>query len=130
MSATAQMLNFIEDFDKDSTLEYHQHLGLEALPNIAKATLSYVIQEGLARRISFFYPFISSKLCLEVLISIEHKLKGPNLSSVTACAAGTHAIIEATKTIMLGCADRMLVVGAESAICGAGIGGFASMNST
>ncbi len=41
--------------------------------------------------------------------------------------AGTHAIIEATKTIMLGCADRMLVVGAESAICGAGIGGFASM---
>ncbi len=28
---------------------------------------------------------------------------------------------------MLGCADRMLVVGAESAICGAGIGGFASM---
>ncbi len=60
-------------------------------------------------------------------ISIDHKLKGPNISSVTACAAGTHAIIEATKTIMLGCADRMLVVGAESAICGAGIGGFASM---
>ncbi len=28
---------------------------------------------------------------------------------------------------MLGCADKMLVVGAESAICGAGIGGFASM---
>ena len=60
-------------------------------------------------------------------VSIDHGLKGPNLSSVTACAAGTHAIIEATKTIMLGGADRMLVVAAESAICSVGIGGFASM---
>jgi len=50
-------------------------------------------------------------------ISIEHSLKGPNLASVTACAAGTHAIGEASKTIMIGGADRMLVVGAESAIC-------------
>ncbi|HHD72415.1 MAG TPA: beta-ketoacyl-ACP synthase II, partial [Epsilonproteobacteria bacterium] len=58
---------------------------------------------------------------------IYQGLKGPNLSSVTACAAGTHAISEATKTIMLGGADQMLVVGAESAICGAGVGGFAAM---
>jgi len=60
-------------------------------------------------------------------ISIQHNLKGPNLSVVTACAAGTHAINEAAKTIMLGLANRMLVVGAESAITGAGVGGFASM---
>jgi 3-oxoacyl-[acyl-carrier-protein] synthase II len=60
-------------------------------------------------------------------VSIEHGLRGPNLSSVTACAAGTHAIIEACKTIMLNGADKMLVVGAETTICGAGIGGFAAM---
>ena len=30
-------------------------------------------------------------------ISIQHNLKGPNISAVTACAAGTHGIIEATK---------------------------------
>ncbi len=79
------------------------------------------------RRISPF--FIPSSLVnmLGGFISIEHQFKGPNLSVVTACAAGTHAISEATKTIMLGGADSMLVVGAESAICGVGIGGFASM---
>ena len=60
-------------------------------------------------------------------ISIYQDLKGPNLASVTACAAGTHAIGEAAKPIMVGTADKMLVVGAESAICPVGIGGFAAM---
>ena len=79
------------------------------------------------RRISPF--FIPSALVnmLGGFVSIEHGLKGPNLSSVTACAAGTHAITEAAKTIMLGGADRMLVVGSEAAICPIGIGGFAAM---
>jgi len=79
------------------------------------------------RRISPF--FIPSALVnmLGGFISIDHGLKGPNLSSVTACAAGTHAISEAYKTIVLGGADKMLVVGAEAAICEVGIGGFASM---
>ncbi len=79
------------------------------------------------RRISPF--FIPSALVnmLGGFVSIYQDLKGPNLSSVTACAAGTHAIGEAAKTIMLGGADQMLVVGAESAICGAGVGGFAAM---
>ena len=60
-------------------------------------------------------------------VSIYQGLKGPNLSSVTACAAGTHAIGEAAKSIMVGTAEKMLVVGAESAICASGIGGFAAM---
>lgn len=61
------------------------------------------------------------------LVSINHNLKGPNLSSVTACAASTHALCEAAKSIMIGEAKAMLVVGAESAICPVGIGGFAAM---
>ena len=79
------------------------------------------------RRISPF--FIPSSLAnmLGGFVSIYQDLKGPNLSSVTACAAGTHAIGEAAKTIMVDGADQMLVVGAESAICGAGVGGFAAM---
>ncbi len=79
------------------------------------------------RRISPF--FIPSSLVnmLGGFIGIEHGLQGPNVSSVTACAAGTHAVSEATKTIICNGADRMLVVGAEAAICGIGIGGFASM---
>ncbi|MBC8764494.1 beta-ketoacyl synthase N-terminal-like domain-containing protein, partial [Campylobacter jejuni] len=79
------------------------------------------------RKISPF--FIPSALVnmLGGLISIEHGLKGPNISCVTACAAGTHAIGEAYKSIALGNANKMLVIGAEAAICPVGIGGFASM---
>ena len=99
--------------------------GIGGLPNIEKNSI--VAENKAPRKISPF--FIPSSLVnmLGGFISIQHTLKGPNLSSVTACAAGTHGIIEATKTIMLGGADRMLVVAAESAICGVGIGGFASM---
>ncbi|ADG92160.1 3-oxoacyl-(acyl-carrier-protein) synthase 2 [Arcobacter nitrofigilis DSM 7299] len=79
------------------------------------------------RRISPF--FIPSSLVnmLGGFISIEHGLRGPNLSHVTACSASTHALSDAVKTIALGGADSVLVVGAEAAICGAGIGGFAAM---
>lgn len=79
------------------------------------------------RRISPF--FIPSALVnmLGGFVSIAHGLKGPNVSAVTACAAGTHAISEAAKTIMCNGAEKMLVVAAESAVTGVGIGGFASM---
>ncbi len=99
--------------------------GIGGLTNIEKNAI--ICENRGPRRISPF--FIPSALVnmLGGFISIEHKLQGPNLSSVTACAAGTHGITEAVKTIMLGGADRMLCVGAESAICAAGIGGFASM---
>ena len=99
--------------------------GIGGLGNIEKN--SVVCAEKGPRRINPF--FIPSALVnmLGGFTSIEFGIKGPNLSSVTACAAGTHAIIEAGKTIMLNGADRMLVVGSESAICAVGIGGFAAM---
>ncbi len=99
--------------------------GIGGLPNIEKN--SVVCSTRGPRRISPF--FIPSSLVnmLGGFISIYQGLKGPNLSSVTACAAGTHAIGEAAKSIMVGTADKMLVVGAESAICPVGIGGFAAM---
>jgi len=99
--------------------------GIGGLPAIEKN--SVICDTRGPRRISPF--FIPSALVnmLGGFVSIYQNLKGPNLSSVTACAAGTHAIGEAAKTIMVGGADRMLVVGAESAVCGAGVGGFAAM---
>ncbi|OCR91411.1 3-oxoacyl-ACP synthase [Campylobacter fetus subsp. testudinum] len=99
--------------------------GIGGLPNIEKN--SNICFEKGPKRISPF--FIPSSLVnmLGGLVSINHNLKGPNLSSVTACAASTHALCEATKSIMIGEAKAMLVVGAESAICPVGIGGFAAM---
>ena len=99
--------------------------GIGGLSTIEKN--SVVCENRGPKRISPF--FIPSSLVnmLSGFISIEHGLKGPSLSHVTACAASTHALNDAVKTIKINGADRILVVGAESAICGAGMGGFASM---
>jgi len=99
--------------------------GIGGLPAIEKNSI--IIATKGPRRISPF--FIPSALVnmLGGFVSIEHGTKGPNLSSVTACAAGTHAISEAVKTIMCNGADKMLVVAAECAVTGAGVGGFAAM---
>ena len=112
------------DVDKES-FGVASASGIGGLPNIEKN--SVVCHTRGPRRISPF--FIPSSLVnmLGGFVSIYQGLKGPNLSSVTACAAGTHAIGEAAKSIMVGTADKMLVIGAESAICGAGMGGFAAM---
>ncbi|NKQ41305.1 MAG: beta-ketoacyl-ACP synthase II [Sulfurovum sp.] len=120
----------MEDADFDNSVDRERFgissaSGIGGLPAIEKN--SVICNTRGPRRISPF--FIPSALVnmLGGFISIYQDLKGPNLSSVTACAAGTHAIGEAAKTIMIGGADKMLVVGAESAVCGAGIGGFAAM---
>ena len=99
--------------------------GIGGLPVIEKA--SVIVETKGPRRISPF--FIPSALInmLGGFTSIEYKLKGPNLASVTACAAGTHAITEAFKTIKSGMADKMMVVAGEACISPAGVGGFAAM---
>ena len=99
--------------------------GIGGLPAIEKN--SVILETKGARRVSPF--FIPSALVnmLGGFISIQYGLQGPNTSSVTACAAGTHAITEAVKTIKSGMADKILVVGAEAAICPIGIVGFANM---
>ena len=99
--------------------------GIGGLGNIERNSITCE-QKGPRRINPFFIPSALVNM-LGGFISIQYALKGPNLASVTACAAGTHAISEAAKTIMLGGADAMLVVGAESAICPVGIGGFAAM---
>ncbi len=99
--------------------------GIGGLPSIEKNSI--ILHERGPRRISpFFIPGALVNM-LGGFVTIDHNLKGPNLSAVTACAAGTHSISEAAKTIMCNGAERMLVVAAESAITGVGIGGFASM---
>lgn len=99
--------------------------GIGGLPTIQKN--SEINLERGPRRISpFFIPSALSNM-LGGFASIYHGLRGPNLSNVTACTAGVHAITESYKTIALGGADRMMAITAEAAICGVGIGGFASM---
>ncbi|EDO8059589.1 beta-ketoacyl-ACP synthase II [Campylobacter jejuni] len=119
-----QDAGFSEELDKEE-FGIISAAGIGGLPNIEKNSI--ICSERGPRKISPF--FIPSALVnmLGGLISIEHGLKGPNISCVTACAAGTHAVGEACKSIALGNAKKMLVIGAEAAICPVGIGGFAAM---
>ena len=113
-----------DDIDRE-TFGVASASGIGGLANIEKN--SVICDTRGPRRISPF--FIPSSLVnmLGGFVSIYQDLKGPNLSSVTACAASTHAIAEAAKSIIVGTADKMLVVGAESAVCPVGVGGFAAM---
>ncbi len=60
-------------------------------------------------------------------ISIMCGAKGPNMVVCTACAAGSHAIGEAFKTVQRGVANVMICGGMESVITPLALSGFASM---
>ncbi|KPH82258.1 beta-ketoacyl-ACP synthase II [Bosea vaviloviae] len=96
--------------------------GIGGLGGIYEASI--LLKERGPRRLSpFFIPGRLSNLAAGY-VSIEHGLKGPNHSVVTACSTGAHAIGDASRMIALGDADVMLAGGAESAINRLGIAGF------
>lgn len=99
--------------------------GIGGLPHIEQNS-NILTAKGSKRVSPFFVP--SSLINMTGgIVAIDFGLKGPNLASATACSAGVHAITESYKTIVLGFAEKMLAVGAESAICPVGVSGFASM---
>ncbi|HEV2571612.1 beta-ketoacyl-ACP synthase II [Methylocella sp. CPCC 101449] len=98
--------------------------GIGGLSGIYETSL--VLKERGPRRVSPF--FIPGRLINLVsgYVSIQHGLKGPNHSVVTACSTGAHAIGDAGRLIALGDADVMVAGGAESAVCRIGMAGFAA----
>jgi 3-oxoacyl-[acyl-carrier-protein] synthase II len=77
-----------------------------------------------------FSPFFIPKMISDIAaghISIKYGLRGPNFSTVSACASASNAIIDALTYIRLGKADIFVAGGSEAAINEAGVGGFSVM---
>ncbi len=78
-----------------------------------------------------FNPFFIPKIISDIAaghISIKYGFRGPNYATVSACATGTNAIIDAYNLIRLGKADIFVSGGSEAVICEPGIGGFNAMH--
>lgn len=74
-----------------------------------------------------FNPFFIPKMIADIAsgqISMKHGFRGPNYSTVSACASSTNSIIDAYNYIRLGKADAFVTGGSEAAVIEAGIGGF------
>jgi 3-oxoacyl-[acyl-carrier-protein] synthase II len=96
--------------------------GLGGLPAIER--YHQALMEGGYKKISpFFIPMLIINLA-PGQISIKYGAKGPNVSSVSACATGTHSIGDAFRMIQRGDADAMIAGGTESTITPLGISGF------
>jgi len=57
-------------------------------------------------------------------VAMHFKLRGPNATVVTACAAATHALGNAYRIIQRGDADVMVAGGTEASLCEVGIASF------
>jgi len=96
--------------------------GLGGLPAIEKYH-QVLVDRGYKKITPFFIPMLIINLA-PGHISIKFGAKGPNLSSVSACATGTHSIGDAYHMIARGDADAMFAGGTESTITPLAIGGF------
>jgi 3-oxoacyl-[acyl-carrier-protein] synthase II len=84
------------------------------------------LERGPRKITPFFIPMVISNMSAGQ-VSIVYGAKGPNLSVTTACAAGTHAVGEAFRSISRGDCDVAITGGSESTICPLAVGGFNAM---
>jgi 3-oxoacyl-[acyl-carrier-protein] synthase II len=74
-----------------------------------------------------FNPFFIPKMIIDIsagYISIRNGFRGPNFSTVSACASSSNAILDAFNYIRLNKADIFIAGGSEAAVVESGIGGF------
>lgn len=97
--------------------------GIGGLKTFQEECLAFGQGDGTPR----FSPFFIPKMIADIApghISMKYGLRGPNFTTVSACASSTNAIIDAMTYIRLGKMDLCVTGGSEAAVCEAGIGGF------
>ncbi len=101
--------------------------GIGGLDTFFKESVAFAQGNGTPR----FNPFFIPKMIADITpghISMKYGFRGPNFTTVSACASSTNALIDAYNYIRLGMADVFVSGGSEAAVTEAGIGGFNAMH--
>jgi 3-oxoacyl-[acyl-carrier-protein] synthase II len=97
--------------------------GIGGLRTFHDELMGYAAGDGTPR----FNPFFIPKMIIDIsagYISIRNGFRGPNFSTVSACASSSNAIVDSYNYIRLGMADIIVTGGSEAAIVESGMGGF------
>lgn len=100
--------------------------GMGGVQSLQDELMSYALTDGTPRFSPYWVPKVITDICAGQ-IAIRYGLRGPNYSTVAACATSAIAISDAFNLIRLGKVDAMVAGGSECAIIQAGIGGFGNM---
>ena len=121
----------LQDSGLEITDDNRNRIGTMIGSGIGGLTLIEKNINGLAARgFKGISPFFVPSTIINMVsgqLSIMKGLRGPNLSTVTACATGTHAIGMSARLIAYGDADVMVCGGSEKASTPMGIGGFSAL---
>lgn len=101
--------------------------GIGGLDTFITEITNYATGDGTPR----FNPFFIPKMIADIAaghISIQYGFRGPNYSTVSACASSANALVDALNYIRCGKADIFITGGSEAAINVGGIGGFNGMH--
>ena len=94
------------------------------------STIADTYEDILKNGTRFVTPFFVPKCVINMTsgnVSIKYGFMGPNIAMATACATGTHSIIEGASIIERGDADIMICGGTEAAACRLGMIGFSAL---
>lgn len=97
--------------------------GIGGLKTFQDEVMNFAGGDGTPRYNPFFIPKMIADIA-PGMISIKYGFRGPNFTTVSACASGTNAIIDSYNYIRLGMADVFITGGSEAAVCESGVGGF------
>jgi len=101
--------------------------GIGGIETFEEQVIEFANGDGTPRYNPFFIP----KMIADIApghISIKHGFRGPNFTTVSACASSANAIIDALNYIRLGHADVIVTGGSEASVTSAAMGGFNALH--
>jgi 3-oxoacyl-[acyl-carrier-protein] synthase II len=101
--------------------------GIGGLTTFQEQVLQFGQGDGTPR----FNPFFIPKMISDIApghVSMRYGFRGPNFTTVSACASSTNALIDAFNLIRLGKADVIVSGGSEACVNESGVGGFNALH--